>query len=198
MKNYLLLIQVMLEGFRSCLLHWSILVPLAKKLCPHSQNMSEMERIMRESHCVQRLTDTAGLRSREMNCSGRSDVCLVLSNSSSAKLSVSSVLQHGPVVILNAAAHRCDALIVLANVDHVVHVPLPYFTLQRSACLQNMLEKLLGHARATSCNDERKGDPTTRGSVSWESLLSTLWKGVVHPVLEALAFSVRDVMYNLK
>ena len=104
----------------------------------------------------------------------------------------------GPVVILNAAAHRCDALIVLANVDHVVHVPLPYFTLQRSAGLQNMLEKLLGHARATSCNDERKGDPATRGSVSWESLLYTLWKGIVHPVLEALAFSVCDVMYDLK
>ncbi|KAG6370011.1 hypothetical protein JVT61DRAFT_9869 [Boletus reticuloceps] len=33
----------------------------------------------------------------------------------------------GPVVILNAAERRCDALIVLADVDHVIHVPLSGF-----------------------------------------------------------------------
>ena len=42
----------------------------------------------------------------------------------------------GPVVILNAAETRCDALIVLANVDHVIHVTLPNFTLQRAMDLQ--------------------------------------------------------------
>ncbi|KAF8555187.1 hypothetical protein OG21DRAFT_1508009 [Imleria badia] len=94
----------------------------------------------------------------------------------------------GPVVILNAAENRCDALIVLADVDHVIHVPLATFTFQRSAGLQNMLEKLLGHARVVLC-DDRKGDPATRHGVSWESLLSTLWNGVVKPVLDALAFS---------
>ena len=62
----------------------------------------------------------------------------------------------GPVVILNAAESRCDALIVLADVDHVIHVPLPTFTFQRSAGLQKMLEKLLGHARGIPC-DDREG-----------------------------------------
>ena len=92
----------------------------------------------------------------------------------------------GPVVMLNAAENRCDALIILSNVDHVIHVPLPNFNFKRSAGLQKMLDKLLGHARS----DERKGEPTTQGRISWESLLSTLWNDVVKPVLDALAFSV--------
>ncbi|KAF8548473.1 hypothetical protein OG21DRAFT_1423016 [Imleria badia] len=98
----------------------------------------------------------------------------------------------GPVVIINAAESRCDALIVLADVDHVIHVPLPNFTFQRSAGLQNMLEKLLGEARVIR-SDEREGTSATLRGVSWESLLSTLWNGVVKPVLDALAFSVRHV-----
>ncbi|KAF8119287.1 CHAT domain-containing protein [Boletus edulis] len=61
----------------------------------------------------------------------------------------------GPVVMLNAAETRCDALIVLADVDHVIH---------RSVGLQNSLGALLGDAR---------GNPTTRGRINWESLLST-------------------------
>ena len=99
----------------------------------------------------------------------------------------------GPVVILNAAETRCDALIVLADVDHVIHAPLPTFTFRRSAGLKKTLEKLLGHARGICC-DDREGGPVTRGCVSWEPLLSNLWNGVVKPVLDALAFSVRDVV----
>ena len=95
----------------------------------------------------------------------------------------------GPVVILNAADSRCDALIILAEVDHVIHVPLPQFPFKRSAGLQTMLEKLLGHARVLR-SDDREGSSATRGSISWESLLSILWSCVVKPVLNALAFSV--------
>ncbi|KAF8129530.1 TPR-like protein [Boletus edulis] len=94
----------------------------------------------------------------------------------------------GPVVMLNAAETRCDALILLADVDHVIHVPLPNFNFQRSVGLQNMLGRLLGHARATPF-DDRKGKPATRGAGSWETLLSTLFNGVIKPVLDALAFS---------
>jgi hypothetical protein len=99
----------------------------------------------------------------------------------------------GPVVILNAATSRCDALIILADVDYVIHVPLPTFTFQRSAGLQNMLEKLLRDARVIR-SDDREGKSATRGGVSWEPLLSILWNGVVKPVLDALAFSVRHAM----
>jgi hypothetical protein len=98
------------------------------------------------------------------------------------------------LVILNAAESRCDALIVLSDVDHVIHIPLPTFTFQRSAGLQNMLVKLLGHARVIRCDDDREGGRATLRGVSWESLLSTLWNDVVRPVLDVLAFSVRDHM----
>ncbi|KAF8553218.1 hypothetical protein OG21DRAFT_1274070 [Imleria badia] len=97
----------------------------------------------------------------------------------------------GPIVILNAAESHCDALVILADLDHVIHVPLPTFAFQRSTGLQNMLEKLLGHARSIHSDDsDRKGDPATLRGVSWESLLSTLWSSVVKPVLDALAFSI--------
>jgi tetratricopeptide (TPR) repeat protein len=98
----------------------------------------------------------------------------------------------GPVVILNAAKTRCDALIVLAELDHVLHVPLPDFTLKRSKGLQNMLRSLLGPARVIP-DDERVGRPATQGCISWESVLYSLWNGMVKPVLDALDFSVCDV-----
>ena len=92
----------------------------------------------------------------------------------------------GPVVILNAAESRCDALIVLADVDHVIHVPLPNFTFKRSADLQNILKSFV--------RDAREGRRATWDSGCWESFLSPLWQCVVKPVLDALAFSVRDVV----
>ena len=104
----------------------------------------------------------------------------------------------GPVVVLNATESRCDALIVLADVDHAIHVPLPNFTLKQSTVLQNMLEKLLDPSRGIH-PDGRKAKLITQNHErpdgdSWEFLLSGLWKGVVRPVLDALAFTVCDGM----
>ncbi|KAF8132284.1 CHAT domain-containing protein [Boletus edulis] len=90
----------------------------------------------------------------------------------------------GPVVVLNAAETRCDALIVLADVDHVIHVPLPNFTFQRSIDLQGILKSFLRHARV-----ERTGQIERWDRGTWESFLSPLWKCVVEPVMDALAFS---------
>ncbi|KAF8436269.1 CHAT domain-containing protein [Boletus edulis BED1] len=89
----------------------------------------------------------------------------------------------GPVVILNAAENRCDALIVVADVDHVIHVPLPNFTFERSTGLQKIMKTFLRHAR-------REGKTGTLDGVSWESFLAPLWKCVCQPVLDALAFSL--------
>ncbi|KAF8433234.1 CHAT domain-containing protein [Boletus edulis BED1] len=90
----------------------------------------------------------------------------------------------GPVVVLNAAERRCDALIVLANVDHVIHVPLPNFTFQRSIDLQGILKSFL---RCTLV--ERTGQVERWDRGTWETFLSPLWKCVVEPVMDALAFS---------
>ncbi|KAF8132500.1 hypothetical protein EV363DRAFT_1328599 [Boletus edulis] len=97
--------------------------------------------------------------------------------------------QSGPVVVLNAAERRCDALIVLADVDHVIHVPLPNFTFQRSIDLQGVLKSFLRNAL-----DERTGQVERWDRGTWESFLSPLWKSVVQPVMDALAFSVRVVL----
>ena len=83
--------------------------------------------------------------------------------------------------MLNAADTRCDALIVLAAVDHVIHVPLPNFTFNRSINLQNRLKNLVRHSR--------EGRRIALEDFSWESLLSPLWECVVKPVLNALALS---------
>ena len=94
----------------------------------------------------------------------------------------------GPVVILNAAETRCDALIILPNVDHVIHVPLPKITCQQSIDLQNNLQHILHRARKAKITSSRGV------TVTWEPFLSSLWKSVVKPILDALGFSVRDVM----
>ena len=91
----------------------------------------------------------------------------------------------GPVVILNAAETRCDALMILPNVDDVIHVPLPRFSLKQSAGLQNTLQGFLRQART--------GRPAPL-HLNWKSLLSLLWRCVVKPVLNALGFSVCDVI----
>ncbi|KAF8443866.1 hypothetical protein L210DRAFT_3643456 [Boletus edulis BED1] len=72
----------------------------------------------------------------------------------------------GPVVTLNAAETRCDALIVLADVDH------------------GILKSFLRHALV-----ERTGQVARWDHGTWESFLSPLWKCVVEPVMDALAFS---------
>ena len=107
----------------------------------------------------------------------------------------------GPVVILNAAKTRCDALIVLSNVDHVIHVPLLNFPFRRFPHIQSILKGLLRDPRIIRLDeslDERDGrpDPEYRKSVDdlWNSLLSPLWKCVVKPILDALAFLVRRAM----
>ncbi|KAF8443799.1 CHAT domain-containing protein [Boletus edulis BED1] len=86
--------------------------------------------------------------------------------------------------MLNAAETRCDALIVLADVDHVIHVPLPNFTFQRSIDLQGILKSFLRKALV-----ERTGQIERWDRGTWESFLSPLWKCVVEPVMDALAFS---------
>jgi len=59
-----------------------------------------------------------------------------------------------------------------------------------------MLEKLLGHSRDIHPNGRKAKlitqNPETLDGDSWEFLLSNLWKDVVRPVLDALAFKVRD------
>ncbi|CCM03325.1 uncharacterized protein FIBRA_05453 [Fibroporia radiculosa] len=99
----------------------------------------------------------------------------------------------GPVVILNASQYRCDALVLLAESDDVLHVPLPDITYEQVENLQKSLNKLLAsHGRVISRMDRAIREVVRRGRTtdeSFKSILSELWKKVVRPVLDALAFS---------
>ena len=54
----------------------------------------------------------------------------------------------GPVVILNAAETRCDALVVIADLDRVIHIPLTNLTFEQSTHLQNTTKNFVREARA--------------------------------------------------
>ena len=54
----------------------------------------------------------------------------------------------GPVVILNAAETRCDALVVIADLDRVIHIPLTNLTFKQSTHLQNTMKNFVREARA--------------------------------------------------
>ena len=97
----------------------------------------------------------------------------------------------GPVVILNAAETYCDTLIIHPDKENVIHVPLPDFTLKQSRDLQSTMDSLLGHVRVIPSHcDDRDGQRALRQRFNWESILSSLWKGVIKPVLDALDISV--------
>ena len=53
----------------------------------------------------------------------------------------------GPVVILNAAETRCDALVVLADLDHVIHIPLTNLTFKHSTRLLDTMKNFVREAR---------------------------------------------------
>ncbi|KAI9574265.1 CHAT domain-containing protein [Boletus coccyginus] len=87
----------------------------------------------------------------------------------------------GPVVILNAAETRCDALIfhfraIHVSSEHAGQIAWDIHPDERKGKLVASPHKL--HA----CG------PETQGGDSGEFLLSNLWKGIVRPVLDALAF----------
>jgi hypothetical protein len=106
--------------------------------------------------------------------------------------------QNGPVVVLNVAEERCDALVLIAGIEEVIHIPLPNITLKRILELKKKTEKSLTSTgirlrrlRIVEDEDDR---------CDYKNILSELWDGLVKPVLDSLAFSVRiisPVIYNL-
>jgi tetratricopeptide (TPR) repeat protein len=103
--------------------------------------------------------------------------------------------QNGPVVVLNIAKKRCDALALLTGMDEVVHIPLPDITFERITELRDDLKELLN-----SRGIRLRGDRADRAAQKWtygvsnnpcKDILAELWNGIVKPVLDSLAFSVR-------
>ena len=94
----------------------------------------------------------------------------------------------GPVVVLNTSKIQCDALILMPDLDDVLHLPLPDFTFKQAQELQHSLKFVLDNGRAAKLVhiDGQPRDINTE----FEKILSKLWLHVVKPVLDILAFTV--------
>jgi hypothetical protein len=100
--------------------------------------------------------------------------------------------ENGPIVVLNVTEKRCDALALVPGMEEVVHIPLLDFTSERVTELRDEMKNLLytnglrlrGDRAAQQWREE--GD-----SNDCKEILAELWNGIVKPVLDSLAFSVR-------
>jgi tetratricopeptide (TPR) repeat protein len=99
--------------------------------------------------------------------------------------------QNGPAVILNIAEERCDALALIAEIDEVIHIPLPNITSSRVGELQVELKGFL-NSTGIRMRGERAAQRVTEGvdDEVCKGILAELWTGLVKPVLDSLAFSV--------
>jgi len=98
--------------------------------------------------------------------------------------------QAGPVVVANVDKHRCDALVLMAGLDEVIHIPLDCFSYEKADKLHQSLNELLSAARVrTGDTRHMKCLPNTT-SANFSSILSDTWSYVVKPVLDVLALSV--------
>jgi len=106
---------------------------------------------------------------------------------------LSSAANAGPVVVVNIHKSRCDALVLMAGLDDVMHIPLDEFSYEDAQTLHQSLNQLLQaaqvHARDTRL-ELRRIQVNTTADVGFPSILSKLWSSIVEPVLNCLAITV--------
>jgi tetratricopeptide (TPR) repeat protein len=111
---------------------------------------------------------------------------------------LSRAARSGPVVVINVHKFRCDALIVIADMDEVIHIPLNDFSYDLAQKLQHSLNQLLS-TTGVRMRDVARGPrmaSTKHDNFGFEEILSVLWTNAVHPILGALAFSVSSKILN--
>jgi tetratricopeptide (TPR) repeat protein len=105
---------------------------------------------------------------------------------------LSKAARFGPVIMINVHKSRCDALILMSDLDEAIHVPLDSFSYDQAQQLQRSLNRSLSASGVRSREMRRPRLVSTKySSCDFGEILSELWKCVVKPVLDALAFSVR-------
>jgi hypothetical protein len=99
----------------------------------------------------------------------------------------------GPVIVVNVHQSRCDALVLMAGIDDVMHIPLDGFSYKNAQTLHQSLNQLLHaaqvHAQYTRL-ELRRIQVRTTADVGFPSILANLWSSVVEPVLNGLAITV--------
>ena len=98
----------------------------------------------------------------------------------------------GPIIILSVNPKQGDALIVVADLDEPVHVPLLLINEAKAEDLRMLLNNVLSNdGRVVSRDDPiRAARPVGQEGRSFGRILADLWIKVVKPVLHALALSV--------
>ena len=108
-----------------------------------------------------------------------------------------SAAKAGPVVVVNVHQRRCDALVVMAGLGEVLHIPLECFSYEKSEQLHKSLKQLLLTAGVRICDEDTRAmrRATITGSGSFQFILSHLWSSVVKPILDGLAFNVSGSLH---
>jgi tetratricopeptide (TPR) repeat protein len=101
------------------------------------------------------------------------------------------VAQNGPVVVVNIAKKRCDALALVPGIEEVIHIPLPDITPNRVIELRDELKDHL-HSNGIRTRGEKAAQRWTDDGDSNDcgDILAELWDVLAKPVLESLALSV--------
>jgi hypothetical protein len=108
------------------------------------------------------------------------------------------VAYEGPVVILNVANSRCDALVLIADDSDdkqvsVTNIPLTRFSYAKGQKLSKKLSSVLTSAGVRARGDIRKTKvvyPEENGNAAFADLLRILWLDIVEPVITGLAYQV--------
>jgi len=114
----------------------------------------------------------------------------------------SNIMKHlprdGPVILVNVHEDRCDALALIPNCRQPLHIPLNNLTHQYASVLRDQLRSyLLTHGRRMRAADldlDRATRPAPKPNAEngndIHKALQELWRLVVKPVLDALAYPV--------
>jgi tetratricopeptide (TPR) repeat protein len=102
----------------------------------------------------------------------------------------------GPVAIINAHESRCDALILLVELNEIVHVPLEGFSFDRATELHRDLEASISAAGVRSRGERHMGRAPFQKVDNLQRILAELWTGLVKPVLDGLPSMVRIIIYT--
>ncbi|THU80551.1 TPR-like protein [Dendrothele bispora CBS 962.96] len=95
--------------------------------------------------------------------------------------------RNGPVVVVNVAELRCDAL-VLCTSGEIVPVPLPTFSYKQAETLRlNLLSSLQAHGVRVNRNGDRATHLAGKDNQDhFISVLADLWSHVVQPILSEI------------
>ncbi|KAB5591218.1 Aromatic di-alanine and TPR containing protein [Ceratobasidium theobromae] len=105
------------------------------------------------------------------------------------------VARSGPVVVINVHTSRCDALVLLPEVNHVVHISLPNMSQAKIIEARSQMEQSLEFQNVRERGGARRPDRPRRREYKdqFEDVLTTLWFDVVKPVLDHFDFKGSSV-----